>query len=109
MATTWKRLRSIREPNASTSVWSLPTNDEHLLNTGSPEDLFLNPEDFDLVPEVIQDGQNDWRKDNLITANWYTFIPDDPRYFYSWTAELSVSTPNWYTYDQPLSVWGSEI
>lgn len=92
MATTqWKRLRSVREPDAKSSIWSLPINDEHLLNTGSPEDLFLNPEDFDIVPERIQEHET------------------------VWTKESALSTPNWYTFDQPLSVfyvrdvWDGEV
>ena len=72
-ATTWKRLRSVREPDAKSSVWSLPTDDEHILNTGSPEDLFLNPEDFDVVPELIQGGEAEWTRETLPLTNWYTF------------------------------------
>lgn len=71
--TQWKRLRSLREPSAKCTIWSLPLEDEHVLNTGSPEDLLLDPEDFDIIPELVQDGENRWTREPLTTTNWYSF------------------------------------
>jgi len=107
-STVWKRLRSVRESDAKSSVWSLPTDDEHLLNTGSPEDLFLNPEDFDIVPELIQGGEAEWTKENLTTANWYTFTLLDqsfsPSNWYTFTLyDQSFAPSNWYTFTAPTA------
>jgi len=88
--TVWKRLRSVREPDAKSSIWSLPIDDEHILNTGSPEDLFLNPEDFDVNVERVQEHETVWTRESTTDANWYTF--DSP------TSEFYV-----------VDVWDEEI
>lgn len=72
-STTWKRIRSVREPDAKSSVWKMPETNEHLLSTKSPEDLFLNPEDFDEEPEDIQGGETSWAVQSFNDTNWYTF------------------------------------
>lgn len=74
--TQWKRLRSVSEPDGKSSVWKLPETNEHILNTKSPEDLFLNPEDFDVMPQEVQGGELDWTRETSPTTNWYTF--DNP-------------------------------
>lgn len=86
----------------------MPLDDEHLLNTGSPEDLFLNPEDFDIVPELIQGGEAEWTKEGSGVANWYTFTVLDESFassnWYTFTLyDQSFAPSNWYTFDQPTS------
>jgi len=41
--------------------WTLPFDDEQLTDTQAPEELFLNPEEFDMFPMEIQDGELDWK------------------------------------------------
>jgi len=40
--------------------WTMPTDDPFLLDTSNPEELLLDPEDFDLLPTEIQSGETDW-------------------------------------------------
>ena len=110
--TVWKKYRSLREPSAGVSVWSLPTDDEHILNTGSPEDLLLNPEDFDVVPERVQEHETVWSIDLSTMAEWYTLrMPSRIAFewgeFFYWTLETPASLPHWYTFTSETSVFDS--
>jgi len=90
-STAWKRPSPLID-HAKTSIWKLPEPDEHFLNSSSPEDLFLNPEDLDVVPGQIQDGMNAWNKEaGPLSAGWY---PSPSNY----NVILSTSSNDWYSY-----------
>lgn len=100
MATGWKRVRSLREPSAKCTVWSLPTADEHVLNTGSPEDLLLDPEDFDIDVGRVQEHSTVWNDESIDDSEWYTIRMLDA----SWTDEAPTEA-GWYVFDPPESVF----
>ncbi len=52
--------------------WSLPREHQHYVETSAPEDLFINPEQLDLNPEVIQKGMEYWTKAaSPPVGSWY--------------------------------------
>lgn len=48
--------------DAAFYVWSLPEDIGHMTDTQAPEELLLFPEDLDLLPTEVQDGEEDWTK-----------------------------------------------
>jgi hypothetical protein len=40
--------------------WTLPIEDQHMTDTQAPEEFMLNPEEVDLLPMEVQDGETDW-------------------------------------------------
>jgi hypothetical protein len=40
--------------------WTLPVDTQHMTDTNAPEEFMLDPEDVDLLPMQVQDGETDW-------------------------------------------------
>jgi hypothetical protein len=40
--------------------WNLPNDDEHILETNDPQDLMIEVENVDIIPENTQSGVDDW-------------------------------------------------
>ena len=98
-STAWKRPPALID-HAKTSIWKLPENDEHFLNSSSPEDLFLNPEDLDVVPGQIQDGMNAWGKEaDPLSAGWYAYPSN-------YNTLLLASRNDWYPYPSDYAITG---
>jgi hypothetical protein len=56
----WTEVFGGTHGRAEVFYWHLPLTDQHLLDTRAPEELFLYPEDFDQLPNDIQDGETSW-------------------------------------------------
>lgn len=99
----WTRYSSVRERSAKTTIWRLPDDDEHVLNTGSPEDLLIDPEDVDIEVARVQESstvwsplvfeESDWTVEDFYTAEWDTedFYTADWTVFPEMTSEFYVS------------------
>jgi hypothetical protein len=48
--------------DASFYSWGLPAEAQHMSDTNAPEEFLLFPEDVDLLPTQVQDGETDWTK-----------------------------------------------
>jgi len=68
--TTWTRFSSMREPCAGVSIWRLPNDDEHVFNTGSPEDLLIDPEDVDIEVARVQEHATVWLSQIGTPVDW---------------------------------------
>jgi len=81
--TTWTRYHSITERSAKTSIWRLPNDDEHVLNTGSPEDLLIDPEDIDIEVSRVQESSTVWSPQSFEDTEWEV----SDFYTATWSAE----------------------
>lgn len=76
------------DPGPSTA-WRFPSDPtQHINQTSNVEDLLVDPEDMDVIPEQIQFGLSQWTKDTAPSnVNKYTFFYAPVTEFYI------VSTP----------------
>ncbi len=65
-------------PKHDRDAWAFPdAPKQHMAETSNVEDLYVNPEDMDLVPEQIQFGYASWTDDDEIASD-----PSDFSQFY---------------------------
>lgn len=78
--------------------WSLPRDEvrEMYKETLAPEDLLVNPEDIDLIPEQVQYGDSLWGVDELpVDIGWYMVPTPYADSWYLWGGDIPIDS-GWY-------------
>lgn len=86
-----------RAPGYTDAInWSLPSEDQHFIETSAPEDLMVNPEDIDIFPAQAQAGMDYWVDQTSMEEGWYIFGSATP-FDESWYVNnQDVPAESWY-------------
>lgn len=78
--------------------WLFPDNDEHIHETSAVQELFIRPENIDVLPETVQYGQDQWGAVTFTASgSWFSETRPPESSFYGFYIGSVIAADDFYT------------